>query len=118
MPVPPLLAGAVAVAPLPPEGLVPVPAGAVAVLAGVVPAPAPDVPVPAPGDVLVVDELELELLGLLVTAALAPAPWAGMVKLGAPAVFVVPLPALPQPATASARTTARAPAVAAGRWKR
>ena len=95
-------------------------AGAVAVLAGVV--PAPDVAVPGLADVTVVDELELELelelLGLLVTAALVPAPLVGTVKPGAPAVFVVPEPALPQPATASASTTAMVPAVAAGRCKR
>lgn len=102
--------------PAPPEGLVPVPAGAVAVLAGVV--PAPDVAVPGLADVLVVDELELELLELRVTGALAPAPLVGTVKPGAPAVFVVPVPALPQPATASARMTAMVPAAAAGRCKR
>ncbi|MDQ6732112.1 MAG: hypothetical protein M3022_17950 [Actinomycetota bacterium] len=106
--------------PAPPEGLGPVPAGAVAVLAGVV--PAPDVAVPGLADVTVVDELELlellELVELLVTAALVSAPLTGTVKLGAPAVFVVPVPPLPQPATARARTTATIPAVAAGRCKR
>lgn len=104
--------------PAPPEGLVPVPAGAVAVLAGVV--PAPDVAVPGLADVLVVDELELELelLELLVTAGLAPAPLVGTVKPGAPAVFVVPVPARPQPAMASARMTAMVPAAAVGRCKR
>jgi hypothetical protein len=114
--VPPLLAGAVAVpAPLPPDRLVPVPAGAVAVLAGVLPA---EVPVPALADVLVLDELELELLELVLTAALAAAPLVGTLKLGAPAVSVVPVVPLPQPARASPRTAAMIPALAAGRWKR
>nr|MDQ2894299.1 hypothetical protein [Actinomycetota bacterium] len=97
-------------------GLVPVPAGAVAVLAGVV--PAPDVAVPGLADVTVVDELELlELLELLLTAALVSAPLTGTVKLGAPEVFVVPVPPPPQPDTARARTTAMVPTVA-GRCKR
>jgi hypothetical protein len=93
---------------------VPVLAGAVAVLAGVVPAE-----VPAVADVLLLDELELELelLEVVLAAALAT-PLVGTLKLGAPAVLVVPVVPPPQPATASPSKTAMVPAVTAGRWRR
>ena len=53
----------------------------------------------------------------VLTAALAT-PLVGTLKLGAPAVLVVPSCRRPQPATASASTTATVPAVTAGRWRR
>jgi hypothetical protein len=100
---------------LPPEGVVPVPPeGVVPVLAGgVVPVPAALVPAEVVDELLfvvVVDEV--------VRAALVLAAEVGTVKPGAPAVFVVPEPPLPQAVRQSAAATMAAPALAADLWVR